>query len=202
MAPAEPIVVAAFIFAVAVPLTAQEPKPKSTLSDDEVASIIRSAPHSLSDDLICVGNHSSGNFDVCLDGPANRIRLLVWDARRNYNTLTPDDVDQDTRSSTWRVSARAGKPEFIAGSWSVTPPARDIAIQPRGDAGNDVVRVSNLKLDEKSWTNVFGTKFEGQDASGTLDPATLPAGDIDIIVLTSQGECRYSLPNKDRARIR
>jgi hypothetical protein len=54
-----------------------------------------------------------------------------------------------------------------------------------------------------AWDNAVGVTLKGQGLTATFDPSTLPAGDLDVVIIVEGGtERRYLLSQSARARIR
>jgi hypothetical protein len=174
------------------------------LSDDQVVQAIREASTAiLLEVAVCLSpRHAAGGFEVCIQGPFNRVTQLAWSAQKEHHTLTVGDVDADTRALTWRVVVTPNEPHMAAGHWIVTPAATDVLIERRSHRKATLLRAVSLNVLPSTLPPISGATFEGRTIAATFDPVRLPPGDLDVVILTTAQTRRYTLHAKDREDIR
>jgi hypothetical protein len=139
-------------------------------------------------------------YDVELTGPLNRVTNAARAARKKYLPYTPDSVSAAELKPVVVVTAYPRKPQLMSGSWKQTPPASHLVLRSKGDHAA-VVQPTSVATFPESWGNAFGAKFEGQGVRGEFPLPSVPAGDFDVVVITSDGEYTIGVKGKDRSRL-
>jgi hypothetical protein len=174
---------------------------QGSLTDQQVARAIDRA-NRLTDPYVCVGRAAAAEFSVCIQGPEQRIGLAAALAKRSHRRFRPADVSADLKASTWTIVVRPNQPALVDGRSVRTPLAEDLTLQFRGRAGLSVRPLSAAPF-PVAWDNAVGVTLKGQGLTATFDPSTLPAGDLDVVVIADGGtERRYLVSQSARAQIR
>lgn len=148
------------------------------------------------------GVQPTGYFNVIVSRAAGRIAYLAADAKRLYKPFAVADVSQELRSdSTVFVTVVPDKPKRNNNTIDVASPIDHVVL--RGPNAM-VVQPTNTSLTPMEWSNLMGGKVEANSAVATFEAAAvsnLPAGDIDVVVITAAGERRCKVGRGDRARL-
>jgi hypothetical protein len=171
------------------------------LTDQQVARAIARADK-LTDPYVCVGRSVAAEFSVCIQGPEQRIGLAAALAKQARRRFRPADASADLRAQTWTIVVRPNQPALVDGRPVHTPPAEDLRLQLRGHP-ETAVRPLNAARIPVAWDNAVGVTLKGQGLMATLDASTLPAGDLDMVVIAEgRTERLYVLSESARAQIR
>jgi hypothetical protein len=203
-----------FVCGIATTLHAQE------LSDTDVVAAIKAGESKKFDDLVsdCVatpgfgenlnaglagGVQRNGSYNVTVAGNTGRIAYLAADAKRLYKPLTLDAVPEDLRRPAVIVMVEPQKPSSSSNTIAVAAPIDHVVLKSK--IKSDVV-IQPLKVDTEpvSWSNLLGGKVEANRAVAWFNSSEvreLPAGDFDVVVITSNGERRCKVGTKDRAKL-
>jgi hypothetical protein len=188
------LLVAGLLVASAAPL-------QGSLTDQQVARAIDRADR-LTDPSVCVGRTAAAEFSVCIQGPEQRIGLAAALAKRAHRRFRPADASADLKALTWTIVVRPNQPALVDGRSVRTPLAEDLTLQSRGRVELSVRPLKAAPI-PVAWDNAVGVTLKGQGLTATFDPSTLPAGDLDVIIIVEGGtERRYLLSQSARARIR
>ncbi|MGH9423852.1 MAG: hypothetical protein ACRD3J_28005, partial [Thermoanaerobaculia bacterium] len=160
-------------------------------TNEQIETILAEPP--TNQQAVCFGSQRSMQFDVCAQGPIQRIALAARQAKKEYRPFTLADVTSEMRENLWLVFAAPSKPIFNAGQWIVTPAAKEALFQSSGQKDVAVVRPVRLTIKPASWGNALGAKFTSAGFTAFFNPADLPAGQLDLIILTAAQEQRYAL---------
>lgn len=144
-------------------------------------------------------NGADGGFNIAVRGPENRIAFAAAFAAGQYRPFTVADVTADMLAPTITILA-VPKPPVVRpyGGLMVTPPATNLVI----NAKSGIVQPKAFTHAPMAWTNALGGTFSGVGIQAEFDPATLPTGDLEIVVATHDGGRRYTVKAKDRAKVR
>jgi hypothetical protein len=188
------LLVAGLLVANAAPL-------QGSLTDQQVARAIDRADR-LTDPYVCVGRTAAAEFSVCIQGPEQRIALAAALAKRAHRRFRPGDASADLKALTWTIVVRPNQPALVDGRSVRTPLAEDLTLQSRGRVELSV-RPLNAAPIPVAWDNAVGVTLKGQGLTATFDRSTLPAGDLDVVIIAEGGtERRYLLSQSARAQIR
>jgi hypothetical protein len=145
-----------------------------------------------------------GSFMVMTSTAPGRIAFLASDAKRLYKSFTLADVTPEMRdASTVFVMIEPEKPARRQDTYEVPSPIEHVVLKSKTD-GSRVAQPKDVQLSPREWSNLMGGKIEGNAAVATFalaDVRELPAGDIDVVVITQAGERRCKINAKDRARV-
>jgi hypothetical protein len=136
-----------------------------------------------------------GAFDVTVANNIGRIAMLAANGKRLYKPLALDTVPDELRSPSIVVTVDPYDPSaaFIEHVVLKSKEQPDVVLQP-----------VNIEKEPVEWSNMLGGKAERNRAIATFDPARvkdLPAGDVDVVVVTPKGERRCKIGEKDRAML-
>jgi hypothetical protein len=174
---------------------------QGSLTDQQVARAIDRADR-LTDPYVCVGRTAAAEFSVCIQGPEQRISLAAAVAKRAHRHFRPADASGDLKALTWTIVVRPNQPALVDGRSVRTPLAEDLTLQFRGRVELSV-RPLNAARIPVTWDNAVGVTLKGQGLTATFDASTLPAGDVDVVIIAEGGtERRYGLSQSARAQIR
>lgn len=146
------------------------------------------------------GVQPTGKFDVISSTNAGRIAHLAAEGKRLYKPLKHADVPETLRGSLkFYVIAIPQKPyaEYVPS------PIQHIVLKSK-TAPSAVVQPEHVDKEAVEWGNLMGGKIQGNQAVATFDIShvkELPAGDIDVVLVTEAGERRCKVGAKDRAKI-
>ena len=186
--------VAGLLVASAAPL-------QGSLTDQQVARAIDRADK-LTDPYVCVGRTAAAEFSVCIQGPEQRIGLAAALAKRAHRRFRPADASADLKAQTWTIVVRPNQPALVDGRPVRAPLAEDLTLQLRGHAEQSV-RPLNVARTQVAWDNAVGVTLKGGGLTATFDASTLPAGDLDVVIIAEgDSERRYVLSQSARAQIR
>jgi hypothetical protein len=172
---------------------------QSTLSDQQVDRAIARADK-LTDRNVCVGQTKAGEFSVCLQGPEQRIGVVATLAKQAHRRFRLADVTADLKAQTWTVVVRPGEPALIDGRPVRSPLAQDLSLELRGHPEVSLPHLNAVPV-PVSWDNAIGVSLKGQGLRTTIDPSTLPGGDLDVVIITDGDQRRYVLSQSSRAKI-
>jgi hypothetical protein len=174
----------------------------ATLTDQQVADAI-AHQREATNGIVWEGHAVSGAFRVGVIGPMTSIGITAAAATKQFKPFTVADVAADARQLRWTLSVVPAKPGSVGGNWTVSAPVNEVLLQRHGVTDiADVIRPISTTFTPETWSNAMGAKFEGRGAIAVFDATTLPAGDLDIVIVTSANPRRYELPAKDRAKVR
>jgi hypothetical protein len=169
-------------------------------TDAQIEQVLREPPTGQLG--VCFGNQRSMQFEVCAEGPLQRIAIAARNAKKSYQPFELGNVANSMRENVWMVFAVPTKPVRDSGEWHVTPAAKEALFQPSGQKDAPVVRPVRLTVQPQTWSNALGGTITSAGFTATFNPDDLPPGQLDLIILTSAREQRYVLSEADRARIR
>jgi len=174
---------------------------QGSLTDQQVTRAIARADK-LTDPSVCIGRTVAGEFDVCIQGPEQRIALTAALAKQAHRRFRLEDVSADLRADTWTLVVRPNQPALVDGRSVRTPLAKDLALQVQGHPELSVQPISARRV-PIAWDNAIGVTLKGQGLAATFDVSTLPAGDVDVVIIAENAsEHSYALTQAARARIR
>jgi hypothetical protein len=174
---------------------------QGSLTDPQVARAIDRA-NRLTEPYVCIGRTAAAEFSVCIQGPEQRIGLAAAVAKRAHRRFGPADASADLKALTWTIVVRPNQPALVDGRSVRTPLAEDLTLQFRGRVELSV-RPLNAARIPVTWDNAVGVTLKGQGLTATFDASTLPAGELDVVIMAEGGtERRYALSRSARAQIR
>jgi hypothetical protein len=170
---------------------AQEP-----LTDGQIKDAIALGKSCGDIPIVRVGT-GSGDFEVFIESPAGRIALQAAAARQMHQPFDVSNVTRDMAAHEYRIWLQY----TLRGPRTVS--VSKIVIQPKGDRTRAVIppvrehpfqlTVGNLPahgiVDEVRW-RYFEWIF-----------TRLPAGEFQVVLETTAGEQRYTVTDRDRARL-
>jgi hypothetical protein len=174
---------------------------QGSLTDQEVARAIARAGK-LAERDVCVGRPAAGEFSVCVQGPEQRIASVAVLARQAHRRLRSGDVSAELKALTWTIDVRPNQPALVDGRPVRTPLAEALTLHLRGHQETPIQPVAAEPI-PVTWDNAIGRTLTGQGLTATFDPSTLPAGDLDVVVVAAGGsERRYVLTRLARSQVR
>jgi hypothetical protein len=172
----------------------------SQLTDKEVARAIARGER-LPDNSVCVGSDAPGEFNVCVQGPEQRIALAAAVARQAKRRLRPEEVPAEWRTASWTVVIRPNPPGLVDGRPVRAPRADAVRLQSRDhpDTATSPIKTEPVPM---SWKNAVGVTLTGQGLTATFDTRNVPEHDLEIVVTGAGGlERRYMLSEAARQQI-
>jgi hypothetical protein len=186
--------------AVAAAIRAGETKKYDHLISDCIATAGFGANMSAS---IAGGIQPVGGFTVIVSRAPGRIAFMAADGKRLYQPLMVAAVPAVMReSATVYVTAVPQAPNASKTSYDVASPIERIVLKAKGGAA--VAQPENVDLTPVEWKNLLGGTIQGNSAVATFkvgDVKELPAGDVDIVLITQAGERRCKIGGKDRLKL-
>jgi hypothetical protein len=175
--------------------------PIGQLSDKDVSRVIGRADKMSRS--VCLGDLRPGQFNVCVQGPEQRIASAANAAKLTGKSLKANTVPNEMKSLTWTVFALPNAPALVAGKFVRTPSAQTIRLRLTGAADASSVDPLNATLSTYSWDNSVGARLISLGITAVFDAWMLDPGTIDILITTENGaELHYALPQDARDRIR
>lgn len=191
-----------------------------TLTDDKILAAIKAGEAKKIDPLVsdCVahtgfgeslaanlagGVQSDGGYRVTVSGNEGRIAFMAMEAKRLYKKFTLANVTDDMRQPAFVVQVEPIKPSSSGKTISVAAPIDHIVLKSKvkGDA---TVQPETVDREPVEWSNLLGGKIEANRAVATFDLGAvkeLPAGDFDVVVISTAGERRCKVGAKDRQKL-
>lgn len=178
------------------------------LTDAEVDAAISLAKQQRYQSLFVEAHgHFAADFSVLLQGPVGRTMDLAREAFDSYKPLTTSDVPPEARAHeiTLTVLTHSGTHAGLKNVVVMPPGAtsRDAAIQPlpahRRFPANGVPW---RDMRPRTWKPGLGSEPSGFPVFYRFAEDSLPAGDLQIVVVTNSGEERYAVKAQERDRIR
>ncbi len=200
--------------ALSVRIHAQAP-----LRDDDIAAAIKSGQGGKFDGLIahCFAAASFGaSMTAGLDGkpqPVGVIQLLLTastgriarqaaEAKRLYRPFSSDALSPDLRE--WHVYVEALPNEPTRGaSVQYAPTVQQIVLRSRATT-LPVALPQDFQSEPVTWGNLAGGTISSNHAIARFDwkdVATIPRGDLEIVLVTDAGERTCRISEKDRLQV-
>lgn len=195
---------------------AQQP---ATLTDAQVAAAIKAGESKKAKDYVssCAATAGFGAFVVAGKGVQplgsislaastnfGRIAMMAENGKRLYKPLRLEDVDADLRGTPLVfVHAEPDDPDRNDGRIDVAPPIEHIVLKSKVDESR-VLQPIDLSMEPVEWKNLVGGSVTSNRATATFSLAefmALPAGDIDIVIVTPHGERRCKIGAGDQKKI-
>lgn len=149
------------------------------------------------------GVSRDGGFRVTLSTNAGRIAFMAARAKRLYKPLTPDQVSDDLRSPAVILSVEPVDPSRGNNNISVAAPIEHVVLKSKAKSA-ETAQPTKVDTEPVEWSNLLGGKVEANRAVAFFDFAAvkeLPAGEFDIVVITTAGERRCKVGLKDRQKL-
>jgi hypothetical protein len=145
-----------------------------------------------------------GDFDVVTTAAAGRIAFLAAEGKRLYKPFTATDVTAELRNEdTAFVIVNPKTPRMNQKTYEVPSLIERVVLKSKTDP-NRVAQPTNVDLVPQEWSNLMGGKIEGNSAVATFavsDVKELPPGDVDVVIITRDGERRCKINTKDRTKL-
>lgn len=171
---------------------------------------------SRSDDVptIKVGD-VAGDFTVRLLGPVSRLAREIADRRLAGQDVTTENLPAASRRalllvdvqpsqptaetiSNWQLLTR---PDKTAPYLTASPVAWEVWLEPAG--GGERLEPIERHATNWTWRNMEGgPDVKGRGLEVTFDALALPPGDLTVVILTSDGESRWTVSARQRGRLR
>ena len=152
---------------------------------------------------IAGGIQRDGFFDVALSTNEGRIAYMAARAKKFYKKFSLADVKEDLRRQAVVVTVEPGDPTQRDKTMSVASPIEHIVLKSKTNA-EVVAQPKNVEKEAVEWANLLGGKVQANRAVAFFDYGDvqeLPAGEFDIVVITSNGERRCKVGLKDRQKL-
>jgi hypothetical protein len=191
-----------------------------TLTDEKILAAIRAGEAKKIDPLVsdCVahtgfgeslgaslsgGMQSDGGYRVMVSGNQGRIAFMAMEAKRLYKKFTLDSVTEEMRQPAFVVQVEPMKPSSSGQKISVAAPIDHIVLKSKVKP-DATVQPETVEREPVEWSNLLGGKVEANRAVATFDLGSvkeLPAGDFDVVVISTAGERRCKVGAKDRQKL-
>ena len=148
------------------------------------------------------GIRLTGAFGVTVTGSEGRIAFLAAEARRLYKPFTIAQVPSALRERAVFVMAEPNDPDQSRDVARVAAPIERIVLKSK--SSGTVAQPVSFETQPVEWKNPAGKSIRGTRASARFDRASveeLPAGEFDVVIVTTAGERRCKVGAKDRQRI-
>lgn len=149
-----------------------------------------------------------GLHTVTTSTNAGRIAFLAAEARRLQKPFTSADVPDELRTPGVYVYVQPHQPKLVQSGLGMprfesAPLIAGLVLQSKV-AESTVLRPSSEVLEPIEWVDESGRVTPGNRATAVFDwhaVKNLPAGDVDIVITTRDGERRCVLASADRSRL-
>lgn len=190
------------------------------LSDDAVAAAIRAGEARKFKQLIsdCTatvgfgaalsagiagGIQPTGSFTVIVSRNEGRIAFMAAQGKRLYQPLTIDAVTPEMREPAVFVTVEPQDPSRSGNVYHVAAPIERVVLKSKVD---ESVVAQPLAFDTEpvEWRNLLGGSVSANRAVARFsvdDVREMPAGEFDVVVITTAGERRCKVGRGDRRRL-
>lgn len=149
------------------------------------------------------GIQPDGAFRVSTTTNRGAIALRALDAKRLYKPISVADIEPLLREPRVFVTAIPEKPYRGQSNWSVASPIQRIVIRSKEQPGL-VLQPESFETESVEWSNLMGGTVTGTIGRATFTiegVRDLPAGDLEVILVTEAGERRCKIGKKDRLKL-
>jgi hypothetical protein len=150
--------------------------------------------------IFTAGNDETYQFWVAMLTPYGRVAQAAADASSKYQPFSADQITSEMTAPVLEIRAVPGKPKLYSSGWELTAPATHMVLRRKG--ADSVVQPKEITTFPWGWTNAVGGKFEGRGVFAKFDLASVPPGDLEIVVVTERYERVITIKAKDRSKIR
>lgn len=205
---------------IAATLVAATLSTQQSLSDAEVLTAIKAGESNKFDHLVsdCVatagfgesmgaslagGVSRTGAFTVTLSTAPGRIAYMAARGKRLYKPVTLSAITDDMRAAAVVVSVEPHDPSRGSQSISVAAPIEHIVLKSKAKA-DVIAQPTKVDTEPVEWSNLMGGTVAANRAVAFFEFAAvkeLPAGEFDIVVVTTSGERRCKVGTKDRQKL-
>ncbi len=139
-------------------------------------------------------------YGVIGQGPYGRVVDASAQATRKYLPFGPGDVSAEMRAPTLTV----GIQQYMEDMKTTVVPVEHVVIRGVNKEGAVGAALQPTHVEELPdyYQNLMGAKIETKGALATFDMKSLPEGDLQIVVILSDGECHATLHARDRNKIK
>lgn len=189
-----PVASVVFALAIALGLSTQ----RTSLSPDEIAAAIEQGQRIKEPMYVVAGEVAPGVGGIYLSGPFARVVTASAEAARKYRPFTAADVTPEMISPLLEITVPAAPPD--GRHWSRPETVEHVVIRRAGDSG--VVQPTKVEPYTRRWGNAMGGQMETAGLVARFAIETLPDGDLEIVLIRSNGERVVRLKARDRVHIR
>jgi hypothetical protein len=145
-----------------------------------------------------------GYYHVVVSRAAGRIGYMASEAKRLYQPFSADDIPESITANTLvYVTATPRKPVPDGKSISVAAPIEQLVLKSKAQS-TAVARPDNLDITPTQWPTPSGGTVAGTAAVATFPLSAIrefPAGDFDVVLVTTAGERRCKVGQADRVKL-
>jgi hypothetical protein len=148
------------------------------------------------------GPSPHGSYQVSLGTTLGRVAFMAAEAKKKYMPYTRADVPEDLLKPAVHVWIEPNEPIKFQKNVFWASPIKHVVLKAK-EKEDAVVQPEKLEMVPVEWTIVVG-KFTGNRANVIfpIDAVkALPAGDVDIVLITEAGERRCKLGQGDRKKL-
>ena len=152
---------------------------------------------------IAGGTQYNAGFDITVSANQGRIASLAAEAKRLYKSFALADVPETLRTPSIFVFADPHKPSRNGSTVVVASPIDQIVLKSKTKP-DVVLQPETFDTEPVEWSNLMGGKVEANRGLALFSYAAvkdLPAGDLDVVVVTQAGERKCKIGTKDRAKL-
>jgi len=149
------------------------------------------------------GLQHNGSYSVTVSTNAGRIAYMAASAKRLYKKFTPDNMTDELRTPSVFVNVEPNKPPRGRNEVSVPAPIQHVVLKSKAKP-EAVAQPTKLDTEQVAFSNLLGATLDASRAVAIFDLVAvreLPAGDVDVVIVTAAGERRCKIGGKDRARL-
>ena len=139
----------------------------------------------------------------CCQTNAGRIAFLAADAKRLYNPFSKDNIPESLLVPGVFVAVDPADPVRSGNVYNIPPVVENVVLRSKNNK-EAVARPEKFETEPVMWSNLLGGKVESNRALAMFTPtaiAELPAGDVDVVVVTKAGERSCKIDAAARARV-
>lgn len=148
------------------------------------------------------GPSPHGSYQVSLGTNVGRVAFLAAEAKKKYMPYTKADVPEDLLKPSVHVWVEPNEPVKFQKNVFWASPIKHIVLKSKAK-DDAVVQPDKVETVPVEWTILVG-KFTGNKAYVIfpIDAVkALPAGDVDIVLITEAGERRCKVGQGDRRKL-
>jgi hypothetical protein len=130
------------------------------------------------------------------------LALRAFDGRRLYKPVTLADVTEADRAPQLVVTVTPRDPNRLGSSLVYGAPAESMVLKAKDRP--EVIQPTSFTTEPVEWKNLLGGVIQSNTARATFDLSAfvgLPAGDVDVVVITAGGERRCKIGREDRLKL-
>jgi hypothetical protein len=155
-----------------------------------------------SEGLFATGISPTGSHTVVVANARGLIAMRAFEGKRLYKPLTAGDVTDADRQPQLVVTVTADTPDNTGKAYRVPSPVQAVVLKLKN--GTQAIQPVTFTTEPVEFKNLMGGVIASNSARATFGVAefrAMPAGEIDVVVVTAAGERRCKIGRDDRAML-